>query len=195
MDSAPGLVFKTSSDPEEIAKRYANTVQAKLICKIHNLSQIVIPRTALHSIEHEGKVINLLVQERLEVDEDIHERIRKFKSDDPELDDAIEDFANFLHYFKYIDLHPRNNPIIGRKIAVLDFENRGLSAERILGYSYGLKVSTALVDFVGDRHAKIASQVATYLGIRGEYDAMEEEEERKKQTRRCPVFSRLMSLF
>jgi hypothetical protein len=196
VDTAPGLVFKTSSDPEEIAKRYANTLQAELVCKIHNLSCVVIPKTALLAIEHDGKVTRLLVQQRLEVDEDINGRIRRFKSDDEELDDAIEDFAIFLHFFKYIDLHPRNNPIIGNKIAVIDFENRGVSEERILGYSYGLKVSTALVDFVGKRHAKIAGQVANRFGVLGDYDEFTEEEvDIERQNRGCPVFSRLMSLF
>lgn len=175
-NSIPGLIFKMDRHSElfpersqsSMVQRFRNMVYAKSICKIHRLGLLVIPSAKLFSIEHEGRMVEILAERKLDLNEKDQEILYKEAGDS--LDKAVRQLAKLIVHAQYTDVEQRNNCVLeeadpqgNRKIALIDLEE--MHKDRIQIGLFGGNRRTGLVGCVNEKQGQIVVEEAKRAGI------------------------------
>lgn len=170
LEREPRFIFKVlredaaqiSGKDNSMKARFNLMVYAKAICMKYGLKHLVIPQAALIQVPHEGKVYEVLVEQRLEFDPHLSKQEELFNTLEDRLSPAIREFAEFICRTGYHDVEPRNHPVIQSdgslehcQIGIIDCEFMGEPHEGLYG---GL--GQGLVHLVGLKQMKSIQKIA-----------------------------------
>lgn len=183
IDSSPNVIFKMDKSRTKAVfngslpcfgtdERFNNYTNAVSVVNDAALDRLVIPKTQKLCSE-KTSFRNVIMEEKLEFNTDFEAQKLTFKSDDPELDEAIKQLALFIIKTGYCDVKAMNNPVIEKdgikKIALLDLEHcyrdyRLTQRQGIYAGIFGgdlVTTNIGLINMLGPRQAKIVFDIAS----------------------------------
>lgn len=125
LTEAPNLIFKPC-----FLARYENMLKARLVVKMHQLDQLVIPRAQFFKVDVNGSIRGVIAEEKMIIGNTTDEQKEQFKRYAPSLSETFRQFAIFICKTGYCDVTVENNPVLInsldgqglRKIAILDLD-------------------------------------------------------------------------
>ena len=125
----PNWVFKLNASPDHLdgstKSRWKNRMKAFKLIEKHKFQHVILPRAERFIVLHKGKAYTVIVEERLNCQTDIAFQEKAYKQAGDKAIPAIKEFAHLICNKVLSDVEYRNNPLVGDKIALFDFEVDG----------------------------------------------------------------------
>lgn len=138
LESVPGLIFKLKSSKnistvgrdDSMKVRYRSMVDAKTVCRVHELGLLVIPNARLFSVDVDGENYDVIAERKLDIDAVEGMQEKNFEDYGSSLDAAIQQLAVFIAKTGFSDVEWRNIPVLNDtvdengngKIGLVDIE-------------------------------------------------------------------------